>query len=385
MSPVEVEVETLRPTVELWADAEPALKEFRRLLVAGNEMDAARARGLVVELLTAIVDNAERRYVEVLGTAVEDIAAIRSELRLKYDALLEFFDPAKGGKPVELPPELKPKEFETLFDRLADRLDTIRKASSFDDVVDAMDDPSRLEDFTAGLEGAEEPPEVAPTLELDEPPQERVRRGDPYRTERLRYMEAKRFQPEDLRLRRHVEAVAQIWGRRNLAPEYEVVGLYRSPQYGPYLTATEAFSDLDPTFTGRGYELTIRNNQTGVAFRPDGVASFRDGYAFYERKSPLGDQPSGFYATQDGKVALINKLIENAEIARDNAPNGCGGWVYETGQPWLDASITDMIRYVRGEITIEDLDLDLEHTQQLRLPDPDLGRYLVPPGESGVR
>jgi hypothetical protein len=385
MTVLEVEPE-IRSTVGVWADANPRLVEFQRLLVRGGEMDAVRAKGLVVELLTAIVDNAEQRYVEVLGSAVEEITAIRSELRTKYQGLLDFFDPRKPGKPVELPTELQPEAFESAFDRLQQKFDVIRQAS-FEDAVDAMDDPSRLEAFQAELE-PEETPEVKPTLELDEPPEDRpVRyRGEGERVERLAYMERQAVQPEDPALRRRVDAVARIWGRRNLSDNYEVVGVYRSPEYGAYRTATEAFSALDPVFTGRGYELRIRNTRTGVEFRPDAVVDAVGGkYAFYERKSPLGDQPSGFYASQDGKVALVNKLIENAQIARDNAASGCAGWVYETGQPWLDASITDMIRYIRGEITIEALGLDDAHAAQLRVPLPGDGQFLVPPGESGVR
>jgi polyhydroxyalkanoate synthesis regulator phasin len=385
MSPIEVAPE-IRSTVKLWAETERPLIDFQEMLVKRGEIEPGKARSLVEDLLTTLLDNAEHRYIEELGAEVGKIVEIRSRLKAKYDSLLEFFDPKRRSTPLDLPAELQPSAFDELFTDLDKRLEAIRQ-NTVEGAMDALTDPEYLEDVKQELgEPKEEEPEVKPTLDLDRLPKDPdwlPGHEESQRIERDLYNELKRLHPEDPKLRAHVEAVAKLWGKRNLPPGYEVIGVQRVPDYGVYRAQTEAFGAIDPVFAGRGYELIIKT-PNGELFRADALGAKGEGYAFYERKSPLGDQPSGYYNSQRGRVELFNKMIENAKIARDLQGNGCGGWVYETGQPWLDASLTEMIRYIRGEIGLEELGLD---PSALNLYEPDmaaLGKFLIPPGEAGV-
>jgi hypothetical protein len=88
-------------------------------------MNPTKAKNFVEEILSEGFRELGETYLSEMKGHVELIQQLRSELRTKYDAVLELFRTAEG-KPVELPADLKPDTFLKLFDDLADEIDLMK-------------------------------------------------------------------------------------------------------------------------------------------------------------------------------------------------------------------------------------------------------------------
>lgn len=113
------------------------------------------------------------------------------------------------------------------------------------------------------------------------------------------------------------------------------------------LAALARFKELDPNFSGRGYELQI-TLADGQQFRADGIR-FADAegrvYQFLESKEPYTwVQGESFYASETGQASLATMLERDARIATKLRAYGCAGFHYETGHPGLDGFLQSTIQ-----------------------------------------
>lgn len=365
-------IETIFETPEALENA-PRLKAFQDHLVTRSGMTETEARGFIGTLVAAMVEKIGIEYAEGMRVHVEGVMSIRTQLRGKYNAVLEHF--GKRGIVRELPPELQPEVFRDLYNQLADHIEAIKSPA---EAVQAATNPAVADDLATAMREFDAPgppkeppgppeeiltPDVAKTL--GEPPLVEDKGPKPdldlddvdvrewlpgvaeqSRVERLRYMERLRARGEDPVARAAAGTAAIDFGLRYAIPPDWTLSVRRIPRFGSSEEQIRALGEIDPVFAATGYELVLRS-PSGQAYAPDGVGQGTKGYVFLEYKDPLGATPSGYYSTEAGIESLRQTMIARAEMA-GQLP-GCGGWSYKTGQPWLD----DLIFEIRDSLPPE--------------------------------
>jgi hypothetical protein len=299
---------------------------------------------------------------------IKRVEELRAELHSRYTKVLGRFGPG-NRKPGPLPGDLQPSAIAALFDDLERALDDLERETSragLEDAMDHVDQTHDVKDLLAAVEEkhADVQPQLAdPTLRLDTPEAlllalERsdedfsfsVRRGGEHdRAALARYRERIALLPENQQGRMAAAADALEWSEQTL-PADTTVTIYRVPDYSEgNLAALARFSELDPRFSGRGYEVQIRLPD-GTTFRPDGIRWFDPRgrrYQFLESKEPYTWTAESFYATAEGQRRLRTMLERDARIAQALQGDGCQGFRYETGHPDLDRFIAEAIADMR--------------------------------------
>jgi hypothetical protein len=209
-----------------------------------------------------------------------------------------------------------------------------------------------LDDVERALYGEDPPPEALDELgSLLDDPTYRERRPSVQqqeRAERLRYTE--RF-VESPAVRAQAQAAADTLGERY---GWEQAGwqwwIERVPRYGSFEAQLQAFAPIDPIFARSGYGLVLRSPLQTVrrgrpvspVYKPDAVVQWpRGGFAFGEYKAPLGPQSQSFYNSPEGRQSLFEVMFERVEMSRELP--GCSGWIYDTGEQWLDDIILEIV------------------------------------------
>lgn len=324
--------------------------------VNGRPLGRRRARTVLEHLLLGALDRVGGEYTGRFDVQMEHIGQLRAELQGRYQRVLDLFRP--GAPPIRaLPADLHPSSIGRLFDDLEHALDDLERRTSRDGLTDAMDhvDGTRdAHDLLSDVEsraGDATPPVREPDLGLDSPDEDfsfRVR-GEHDRAALARYRERMRLLPESQRARAAARADAVAWAADSL-PEGSQVTIYRVPDYSEgNLAALARFRDLDPRFSGRGYEVQVRLPD-GTTLRPDGIRFF-DGegrrYQFLESKEPYTWTENNYYNTPQGQGRLRGMLERDARIAQQLRGNGCQGFAYQTGHPELDRFIAEAITDMR--------------------------------------
>lgn len=388
--------------LDVWISSERRLKTLETYLIENRGLTPDDTRTHMHRLLSAALDDFGSHYLDQMSHHLDEIVRLREILEGKWDSLLDRLDPER---PVagDLPAELQPGAFMKLFDELNKHVNALiaphKMAESATDVPNSRTLAARdeLRMALAG-EGEGGPIGSEPNLLLDDPDVAAKALGEPF-SERpsdlpdfltddpaiavheLDFMHLpphqRRFAAMSrLRSERHkrgtsprdpaptparraaregfagpervpeLEAAADIFAHFYLGEGW-TVRLHRAGTYsGADLAQLEALRGLDPTFLGHGYELAIRG--PGYDFRPDGVHFHEDGtgkFEFLEHKEPLGPRSESFYNSPEGRSALHDRLWRDAHIAAD-LPK-CTGFLYSTGQPWLDIVIADLIGEIR--------------------------------------
>lgn len=217
-----------------------------------------------------------------------------------------------------------------------------------------MSKEASAEDLFAASEGQgpDEPSGPAPTLALDEPPADIYHRprGESDRALRVRYSELKRARLVGDPV---LEAAAREDAVEWLKKVMPTVKLERLNPIGEYnagnVAALARFRDLDPRFTGRGYEVELRLPD-GRSFQPDGI-QFLDHaghlFRFLESKEPYTTSVEALYFSKVGERKLWVMLQRDATIAEQLHPYGCQGFAYATGHPKLDEFVARAIEDMR--------------------------------------
>lgn len=341
-----------------------ALREYAKRLGSlklrnGQPVGPRRAQAILARLLTGAFDRVGAEYLGRFEAHMGRIGSLRKQLAERYSRVLKLFDPDAPKKLRSLPPDLRPQSIAALFDELDQALDQLEQSSSRGGLTDAMDHVDQTRDARDLLTDVESrragdlepPPGREPDLDLDRPDEEftwRVR-GEHDRAALARYHERKRLLKEDLRLRAEVRIFAVEWAAANL-PDGTTVRLFRIPDYSEgNLAAMAAFRNLDPHFSGRGYEVQIELPD-GNKFRPDGIRFLdEDGrrFQFLESKEPYTWTENSYYATPEGQKKLVDMLYRDARIADGLRSRGCAGFFYRTGHPDLDRVLAEAIADMR--------------------------------------
>jgi hypothetical protein len=349
--------------IDLIVADSPALRTYVDRLAGlrlrnGQKVGRRRAQAILTRLLTGAFDRIGGEYINRYDGQMRLIANLRKQLAERYSKVLDLFRPG-APRVRSLPADLRPQSIAALFDELDQALDQLEQRTSRDGMKDAMDHVGETRDARDYLTDVEnrragdvEPVGREPELDLDSPDQDftwRVR-GEHDRAALARYRERMRLLPENRRRRAEVRAEAVQWALDNL-PEGTTVTLFRVPDYSEgNLAALARFSQLDPRFSGRGYEVQIRL-EDGTTFRPDGIRFLDDNgrrFQFLESKEPYTWTEGSFYATPEGQRVLVAMLHRDAAIAQRLRPNGCVGFQYRTGHPDLDRVLAEAIADMRA-------------------------------------
>lgn len=313
-------------------------------------VEPTAARGFVNEILAAAYADIGESFAGATRALFADVARLRSQLRVKYDALRTHFE-AHRGKPVSnLPPDLQPEAFSSLFAELTAKIDELT-ATTVESHVRKMPPSQLADDIDTTFEDVRRPVEDDPLLE----PESRGRRErderrgtgviESERLERLYYSEAlKGREPKEVRatLKQAARAFFLFPNSRWRLPPGWKVRVVKSPEYGARIAQQTAFADFDPLFAAHGYELHFTTDR-GVRFQPDAVQLHPDGtIEFHEFKDPLREGSVETYrSSPDLQAELLQTLTDRAEAAR-SLP-GCRGWRYDTSLPEMNRFIFDVL------------------------------------------
>lgn len=338
----------------------PSARAFRDHLVAHADMDPPTAERFTLALMAAafgrVADDWSRRGQARLARILD----LRAQLRTRYRAALAALESGPGQHPA-----FAPEGIRDLFNQLAEELDGFERPSAALDRRPEIALVADLADVEAlaragrsrGPDTATTPEAVAPIAEVFDPvPRDRDRPPPVHaqeRVERLGYSERLAAQGEDLAARGRAQAAADAWAVDAL-PEGWDLHLRRIPDYGASAAARRGLRPLDPRIAGEGYEVVLVS-PTGKRYMPDGVVQAPNGRGFLlaEWKEPLGDRSRSWYASPEGREALIETMVERAAMSRELP--GCGGWVYDTGVPWMDELLVEAILQIRESPATADL------------------------------
>lgn len=327
----------------------------------GGRVGPDRARRAVVRLLIGALDQVAEEASGRFDANLARVQRLRADLHGRYQRVLALFAPA-APRVRALPDDLRPSSIARLFDELDRAIDDLEASTSRRGLDDAMGDVDRtrsLDDIAAAERraaaeaGHTDPTLFGPTpLDPDAPTPTSPRfRGEHDRAALARYRERLRLLPPDQRVRAEVDLDGQLWAASALPPG-STVGPRRVPDYSEgNLAALERFRTLDPTFSGRGYELLI-TLPDGTRFQPDGIRYLDPQgrrYQFLESKEPYTWTRDSFYATPEGQARLSDMLRRDAAIAQQLRGHGCAGFRYDTGHPDLDRFFAEAIDAMRRE------------------------------------
>jgi len=357
--------ETVAVDVTAALNGSAALRGFRSRIAAmrlrgGRRIGDDAAQHVLERLLVQVLEHAGTQFTGRAGRHLDAIQRIRTDLAARYNEALALFRPG-APRVRSLPERIRPAEFERLFRELDEHMDALEQSSSrrgMNDAFDHVDQTHSAETLLAEAEGRRagvdpvSPHELPPDLDLDSPDADFTwrPRGEHDRAALAHYRERMRLVPESQALRGRVRADGVEWASRAL-PEGCEVTLYRVPDYSEgNLAALARFRDLDPNFSGRGYELQIRLPD-GTRVRPDGIRFLTpEGrrYQFLESKEPYTWGEGNFYNTEAGQRSLRGMLDRDARIAQTLRGSGCEGFLYQTGHPDLDAFMAAQIAEMRA-------------------------------------
>ncbi len=357
--------------VPVWVAADSHLSGFRdRLTDLG--VSRREAQRFVENLLWAVLHDFSAHYDGHMSKHLDRIAEIRQTLEACYSAVLTL-DP---NQPI--PGHLQPENLSRLFEQLESHLRAVEGRTATRHLRDAQDMDTENLDALLRREAGEERQrtlaESAPDILLDDPElariemeymhlpehqrkwvalrllalERRVSMSEQQRVGRLAYRERLAFIPEDRRLRLRLEIQAGMFSHFHMPGGWEAT-LRRLPAFGEAnIAQLQRLQGLDQLFLANGYELRIRG-PNGVDFMPDGVR-FLDGgrtrYQFLEHKEPLRGKDRSFFDTEAGRRKLRETLERYAAIASALHGNGCVGFMWSTGQKWLDTIIAEEIGHI---------------------------------------
>jgi hypothetical protein len=347
-------------------------------------MEVPTARRYVEAILSALLVEIRDTVAVELRAHVERIGELRTELRSNYEGVLEHL--AQGR---EVPPEITPGTFASLFSELAGEMEALRDversllAGELPQPVEQLR-PAFAEDPTEhGLPPAElAPPQeevlvgtprelaghepggapeaeatgVDPELPLDPAREAFERQAGLHEQQRAGRAQVRERVVEDPQVAEAAQQQLETFARRHgfdafrrgarrprgspSAPRRWSVSLEFQPRQGPFEAQLRAMSELDPQFAARGYGVVFRFGRRVV--KPDGVIqSTGQRFRLGEFKEPLGPQPRSFYDSEAGRQKLFEDIWERTQMSME-LPD-CDGWTYDTGAEWLDQVIYDIV------------------------------------------
>lgn len=330
-----------------WVAKDPAMVRIRTALEQVRPpLAAGEPQMICEELVRFLVTQLHTRESVRLRSHLRAVTKVQDQIQSVYDAAVT------GSLSESLTGRLKPllEQRTALLDQLrlvADTSDIVDRTVSSEDILKATEE-RRAQDIEPTPPGS-----VPPDLPLDQPDGEVIwrARGEHDRAALSAYRESLKQMPEDMALRARVRSAAVDWVDRVLKKQVTRATLHRVPDYSQgNLAALTRFGEVDPRFSGRGYEIQLELTN-GTTFRPDGIR-FLDPegrrFQFLEFKEPYTWTEGAFYASPEGQAKLTAMLYRDAAIAQQLRGNGCVGFRYDTGHPELDEILATVITDMRA-------------------------------------
>ena len=291
------------------------VRNFRELLVDRGGLNANEARTLVERLINGGFDLFGEDYAGSMNADIQAIVRLRSDLRGRFQAVLEL-PPGHA----QLPANLEPGVLGPLLGELETHLENVSGRSPTRAAADAR--RMSMDDFLRTFEGDEsaarpgEPALTEAPLEgegalLDDP---LSRTGDP----RVVAMVNERAA--------HLQGLLRRNGA-NWQVEVQPAAM-RGREAG--VAQGRGLSGLDPTFAGNGYEVVI-TTPWGERLEADGLRFIDDQHFEVLEWKNLNDNPYFSYLDRpEGFDKLKADVGKDARFFQELNALGCQGFVWMT-------------------------------------------------------